>query len=208
MVENQLRPNKINDPRILDLFKNIKKEDFLPKDIKEISYSDLEINLVINRGYLKNLHLAQLILSANIKEEYKVLHIGGLTGYVSVMLASLCHELIVIENQRDLIANLNKNINNFNVNNIKVINGEFKDGFVEESPYDVIFIDSPISLIPSSFKKQLCSNFGKMIIIKKASNLLCKAYRITKNHNHYSNEFLFDIFTKFELYKDESKFVF
>ena len=29
MVENQLRPNKINNPTILELFKNIKKEDFI-----------------------------------------------------------------------------------------------------------------------------------------------------------------------------------
>ena len=35
MVENQLRPNKINDPTILELFKNIKKEDFLPEQIKK-----------------------------------------------------------------------------------------------------------------------------------------------------------------------------
>ena len=148
--------------------------------------------VVVNIGrYLKNLHLAQLILSADIKEQYKVLHIGGLTGYVSVMLASLCNELIVIENQRDLIVNLKKNINDFNVNNIKSINVEFKDGFVEESPYNVIFIDSPLNEIPNSFKNQLSSNFGRMIVIKKTSNILCKAYRITKNHNNYTNEFLF-----------------
>ena len=35
MVENQLRPNKINNPVILELFKNIKKEDFLPEKIKK-----------------------------------------------------------------------------------------------------------------------------------------------------------------------------
>ena len=29
MVENQLRPNKINDPIILNLFQNTKKEDFI-----------------------------------------------------------------------------------------------------------------------------------------------------------------------------------
>ena len=35
MVENQLRPNKINDKNILKLFNNIKKEDFLYEEIKE-----------------------------------------------------------------------------------------------------------------------------------------------------------------------------
>jgi len=56
MVENQLRPNKINNPTILELFKNIKKEDFLPEQIKKNSYNDLDAQLSSNRGYLKNLH--------------------------------------------------------------------------------------------------------------------------------------------------------
>ena len=61
MVENQLRPNKITETTILDLFRNTKKEDFLSEELKKISYSDLDINLDTNRGYLKNLHIAQLI---------------------------------------------------------------------------------------------------------------------------------------------------
>ena len=39
MVENQLRPNRINNPNILELFKNIKKEDFLPEEKKNNSYN-------------------------------------------------------------------------------------------------------------------------------------------------------------------------
>ena len=31
MVENQLRPNKINDLNILNLFKTVPKEKFLPQ---------------------------------------------------------------------------------------------------------------------------------------------------------------------------------
>ena len=33
MVENQLRPNKINDPTILNLFQNTKKEDLSDRSI-------------------------------------------------------------------------------------------------------------------------------------------------------------------------------
>ena len=69
MVENQLRPNKINDLNILNLFKTVPKEKFLPSSITKISYSDVDIKMLSNRGYLKNLHLAQLIKSAEIKKE-------------------------------------------------------------------------------------------------------------------------------------------
>lgn len=207
MVENQLRPNKISEPLILDLFKNTKKENFLSEELKEISYSDLDINLDANRGYLKNLHIAQLIHNSFIKEQHKVLHIGGLTGYVSVMLASLCKELIVIENQKDFIKIIERNVKNLNINNLKIVNSTFQDGCIQESPYDIIFIDNPIDKLPNSFKKQLSSNSGKIIMIKKIDNYLCKGYRITKNNDNYTNEFLFDVFTKYELYKKRTEFV-
>ena len=208
MIVNQLRPNKIKDPVILDLFKNIKKEDFLSKDLKYISYSDLDITVDKNRGYLKNLHIAQLIDKANINKKHKVLHIGGMTGYVSVMLSNICKELIVIENKSNLFLKLKENIKKLNINNIKIIKAEFNDGFIPESPYDIIFIDNPIKKLPITIKNQLSKNLGKIIMIKKTSNDLCKAYRITNDYNNYISEYLFDVFTKYELYEKETEFVF
>ena len=64
MVENQLRPNKIKDPIILNLFKKKPKEFYLPENLESLSYSDMNITLSPNRGYLKNLHIAQLIFES------------------------------------------------------------------------------------------------------------------------------------------------
>ena len=208
MVENQLRPNKINNPTILELFKNIKKEDFLPEQIKKYSYNDLDAQLSSNRGYLKNLHVAQLIHNAEISKQDKILHIGGMTGYVSVILSSLCKELIIIENDTNLISKINENIKNLNIKNANIINVPFQKGFNKESPYDIIFIDNPIWEMLDTIKKQVSPNSGRIIMIKKINPYLCKAYKITNNDNVYTSDFLFDVFTKYELYKNETKFVF
>ena len=208
MVENQLRPNKINNPTILELFKNIKKEDFLPEQIKKNAYNDLDSQLSSNRGYLKNLHIAQLIHSAEIGKQDKILHIGGMTGYVSVILSSLCKELIIIENEINLISKIEENIKKLNIKNTTIVNVSFQNGFNKESPYDIIFIDNPIREVFKTIKNQLSPKSGKIIMIKKINPYLCKAYKITNNDNIYTSEFLFDVFTKYELYKNETKFVF
>jgi protein-L-isoaspartate(D-aspartate) O-methyltransferase len=208
MVENQLRPNKINNPTILELFKNIKKEDLLPEEIKKYSYNDLDAQLSSNRGYLKNLHVAQLIYSAEISKQDRILHIGGMTGYVSVILSSLCKELIIIENEINLISKIEENIKNLNIKNASIVNVSFQKGFNKESPYDIIFIDNPIWEVLDVIKKQVSPNSGRIIMIKKINPYLCKAYKITNNDNIYTNDFLFDVFTKYELYKNETKFVF
>ena len=208
MVVNQLRPNKIDDPVVLELFSKIKKEDFLPENIKKSSYNDLDAHIISNMGYLKNLHVAQLIQNADISNQDKILHIGGMTGYVSTILASLCKELIIIENEENLISELEENMQKLNISNAKIADVSFKEGFNNESPYDIIFIDNPISDVSNTIKSQVSTKSGKIIMIKKLNSFLCKAYKIINEDNSYSNEYLFDVFSKYELYKDETKFIF
>ena len=208
MVENQLRPNKIQDANILEVFKAVPKEVFLYEENRAATYSDLDIHLSGNRGYLKTLHIAQLINSASIKKNHKILHIGGLTGYVSVLMANLCKEVIVVEPNSKLKTLLEKNIIAQNISNIKIVDGELDCGFLEESPYDLIFIDSPINYLKDMIKQQLNSELGKIIMIQKVGNYLNYAYKIIKNHNNYTKEYLFDVFTKYELYEESEGFVF
>ena len=208
MVENQLRPNKIKDPIILSLFKNIPKEDFLTKEVSSIPYSDSDIDISDNRGYLKNLHTAQIINHSEIDQKHKILHIGALTGYVTVLLSNICSEVVAIEENRDLRTILKKNIDKKGIKNIKIVDGSLKTGFNDDSPYDRIIIDNPIKKIDSTIYDQLSNRFGKIIMIKKIKDQLNQAYRITKNEGNLSKEYLFDVFSKYELYEDKEEFKF
>ena len=100
MIENQLRPNKITNSDVLQAFMNTSKEQFISEDKINICYSDQDIFIKDRRGYLKNLHLAQILHFADIKNNEKVLHIGGLTGYLSVLIAKLCKKIYVTDNDQ------------------------------------------------------------------------------------------------------------
>ena len=208
MVENQLRPNRIKDANILNIFKEIPKEDFVPKEINSLPYSDTEISLTNNRGYLKNLHLAQLIHYSDIKKNHKILHIGALTGYVSTLFSKLCFEVLVIETREDLTLKLQKNINDFNLKNIKIVSGSFEEGFPSEGPYDRIIIDTPIKKLNNKILDQLDQNLGKIVIIEKEKNNLNKAFKITRNKNNFSKEYLFDVFSNYQLFYEKEGFIF
>ena len=47
-----------------------------------------------------------------------------------------------------------------------------------------------------------------LIMIKKINENFSHAYKIIRNQNNYTEEYLFDIFTNFELYKDKKDFIF
>ena len=208
MVENQLRPNKIKQSKIIELFKKTPKEDFVPEKFISICYSEKDLNIIDNRGYLKNLNLAQIISSADITDKDKILHIGGLTGYLSTIIAKLCSELIIIENEKNSSKKLRENIVKYNLNNVKVIVDDLCLGNNKYSPYDVIIIDCPIYDLKLELIDQLNEKNGRLIYLKKISEELSKAYKITKSIDGETKEYLFDVFSNFAIDSNNENFSF
>ena len=207
MIENQLRPNKITNNDILQAFMNTSKEKFISEDKINICYSDQDISIKDQRGYLKNLHLAQILHFAEIKNNEKVLHIGGLTGYLSVLIAKLCNKIYVTDNDQEFVENIINNFKNNEVTNGKVIKEEFSEGLKGEEPYDLIIIDCP----QYNFNLDLLSQVnvgGRIIYIEKINEELSKAYKMLKYEDNFSKVFLFDVFSNFYLTKQEERFNF
>ena len=207
MIENQLRPNKITNGDVLQAFMNTSKEQFISEDKINICYSDQDISIKDQRGYLKNLHLAQILHFADIKNNDKVLHIGGLTGYLSVLIAKLCNKIYVTDNDQFFIDSIIKNFSNNKVDNGKVLKEEFSEGLKSEGPYDLIVIDCP----QYNFNLDLLNQVnvgGRIVYIEKINEELSKAYKMIKYEDNYSKVFLFDVFSNFYLTKQEEGFSF
>ena len=207
MIENQLRPNKITNSDVLQAFMNTSKEQFISEDKINICYSDQDIFIKDRRGYLKNLHLAQILHFADIKNNEKVLHIGGLTGYLSVLMAKLCKEIYVTDNDQSFVDSIIKNFSKNDVDNGKVLKEEFSEGLKSEEPYDLIVIDCPQYNFNLNLLNQVNVG-GRIIYIEKINEELSKAYKMIKYEDNYSKVFLFDVFSNFYLTKQEEGFNF
>ena len=207
MIENQLRQNKITNIDILQVFNIISKEKFISEDKINICYSDQDIAVKDQRGYLKNLHLAQILHFAEIKNDEKVLHIGGLTGYLSVLIAKLCNEIYVTDIDQDCVENIIKNFKDNEVTNGKVFKESPSVGLKSDEPFDLIIIDCPQYNFNLNLLKQINVG-GRIIYIEKVNDELSKAYKMTKYKNNHSKDFLFDVFSNFYLTKKEEGFNF
>ena len=208
MVVNQLRPNKINEENILQIFENTPKENYLDVSLGKNCYLDDNLDITEKRGYLKNLHLAQIIKYSKILPNDKVLHIGGLTGYFSALISLLCKELHVVEENRELFKLLEHNINNTDNNNISLFNHNLLDGLSDKAPFNLIIIDGPMFTITDNLKKQLVMSGGRLIYIKKIYDNLGKAYKIIRNEDLYSSEYLFDVMSSYQIQEQQEDFKF
>ncbi len=207
MIENQLRPNKITNSNILKVFNRVSKENFISEDNINICYSDQDIGVKDKRGYLKNLHLAQILHFSEIGNDEKVLHVGGLTGYLSVLISKLCREVYVTDNDELLVEHILENFKKNKIFNGYAFKEDLSNGLPSNAPYDLIIIDCPQYNINLNLLNQLNVG-GRIIYIEKINDELSKAYKMVKYKNNHSKDFLFDVFSNFYLIKKEERFYF
>ena len=61
MVENQLRPSEVDDPRVIEAFREVPREIFLPARLRSVAYQDEDIDLGGDRHLIEPLVLARLM---------------------------------------------------------------------------------------------------------------------------------------------------
>src|SRR4051794_27442720 len=89
MLENQLRPNRIDDPRVLSVMGELPRELFCPTSLRGVAYSDEDIDLGDGRRLIEPLALARMIQVATPQQADVALVIGCDTGYAAAVLSRL-----------------------------------------------------------------------------------------------------------------------
>ena len=82
------------------------------------------------------------------------------------------------------------------------------DGLSDKAPFSLIIIDGPIFKITDKLKNQLAMNGGRLIYIKKIYDNLGKAYKIIRNEDLYSSEYLFDVMSSYQIQEQQEDFKF
>lgn len=168
MVNNQLLPNGVKNPDLIDSFDNTKKELFVPDDQKDIVYSDSDILISSNRYLIRTFVLAKMFDNCSFEKDDSVLVIGCLTGYSVAILSNLVSYVFGIENNKEFVDQANKNLTNMGYLNCSVF---FKSNLIsgnnKNSPYDKIFIEGSVKSIPDVLVKQLKDNGEIYTVLKE-----------------------------------------
>ena len=209
MVDNQIRANKVTDLNIIDAFKYVQREKFVPNSLREISYIDEDIQLSRNRFMIKPMILARLFQSLSLNGNENILHIGSNTGYSSAILSRICSSVICIESDKKLFEISVNIFSEMGFDNVIPLHGSMENGVIKEAPFDIIFIEGSIEREPKSLFNQLNEN-GKLIVIIRPVNMkIGKAKLFFRKKNEIGIENLFDAqVSKLSIFKSNSKFSF
>ena len=189
MIEGQIKPIGGMKKNILEAFSSINRDDFVPPNLKENSFSEKNLFLKRNRFVLKANLIAKIISALNISNEENVLVIGSSTGYSSAIISRLAETVISIEEDKELLNFSEEAVKKNGIDNIVFINNAMIDGCSEQGPFNAIIIEGSIDEVPMKILNQL--EQGGRLIAMINDNGISNVIEYQKKNNTFTERFLF-----------------
>ncbi|WP_229819329.1 protein-L-isoaspartate O-methyltransferase family protein [Kordiimonas sediminis] len=190
MIDCQLRPNEVNDERLISAVRAVAREHFVPKTLRSVAYADEDISVGGGRYLMEPMVFARLMDFAKIQEGDLVLDIGCATGYSSAVLAGLAGAVVALECDDALYEAAEKKLTDEGVMNAAVVKGDLDKGVAKQGPYDVIFCQGAVDDLPKALLKQL-KDGGRLVCVKKIGGV-GRALLVTRSDDDFQEKILFD----------------
>ncbi len=172
MVEQQIRPWDVLDPKVLELLFKMKREEFVPPALRTLAFADTEIPLRLDdydsgESMLAPKVEARLLQELALKPTDSVLEIGTGSGYQTALLASQAQTVTSVEILPKLAAFAQANLKRAGIANATVQVGDGSKGW-GSTEYDAILVTGSVPEVPDSLKYQLRVGGRLAIIVGQA----------------------------------------
>ncbi len=155
MVEQQIRTWEVLDPRVLALLSEVRREDFVPPQYKNLAFADMEIPLGSGEAMLAPKLEARLVQELALTPGDTVLEIGTGSGYMTALLAKLAARVHSVERIAALAEDAQRRLERHGIANATVEIGDGARGWSPRAPYDAIVLTGSVPVLPEAFRQQL-----------------------------------------------------
>jgi len=162
MVQEQLIPRGIKDPRVLNAFYKIERHKFIPESLRNTAYADFPLPIGESQTISQPYIVALMTECLNVTPEDKVLEIGTGSGYHAALISEIVSSgnapghVYSIEIVPELVEIARQNLVDAGYSErVTVIQGDGFQGYAEKSPYDRIFSTAFAPKVPKPLIDQL-----------------------------------------------------
>lgn len=179
MVERQIAGRGISDPKILEAFRSVPREEFLAADYRDLAYGDhplpIESGQTISQPYI----VALMIQAAEIRPGDVVLEVGAGSGYAAAVMSRIAGKVVAIERQHDLVEVARERIRRLGYDNVQIVEGDGTRGWPPQAPYDSILAAASGSHVPPQWVEQLAQR-GRIVMPVGDPGWVQKLIKVTR----------------------------
>jgi protein-L-isoaspartate(D-aspartate) O-methyltransferase len=154
MVDGQVRPNKVINPRIIRAMRTLPRERFLPPSLVARAYVDEDVPLPGGRCMMEPMVIARLVQMLRVRDGERGLVVAAGSGYGAALLAACGGVVTALEEDAGLLA-LARAVLPTVAPRVTVAEGPVVEGWAAGAPYDFILIEGGVAAIPDVLAGQL-----------------------------------------------------
>jgi protein-L-isoaspartate(D-aspartate) O-methyltransferase len=163
MVEQQVRAWDVLDERVLDVFRKVRRELFVPEEHRYLAFADVEVPLPKGQHMLRPNVAGRLLQALELAGPERVLEIGAGTGFFTSCLAALSANVRSLEIFPELADLAKANLNAFGVRNAEVVVEDATES-KSDVKYDAIAVTASLPVYDERFQRQLAIG-GRLVVV-------------------------------------------
>jgi protein-L-isoaspartate(D-aspartate) O-methyltransferase len=163
MVEAHLLRRGITDPAILDAFRRVPREEFVPANLAEFAYEDTPLPIGDGQTISQPYIVALAVQALGLRGGARVLEIGTGSGYAAAILACIAKDVYTVERIEALAESARSRLARLGYGNVHIVCGDGSLGWPEHAPYDAIVVAAGGPRVPPALTRQLAVG-GHLVI--------------------------------------------
>jgi protein-L-isoaspartate(D-aspartate) O-methyltransferase len=142
----------------------VPRELFTPKLKRPLAYGDIDLPLGPDRWLMRPRDFAKLVQALAVEKDDVVLDVACGRGYSCAVLARLAAMVVGLEASESMIEKANEALEAAGVVNAAIVKGELKAGVPDQGPYDVVFVNGAVEVVPDAWLTQLADG-GRLGVV-------------------------------------------
>ncbi|HEU4664021.1 MAG TPA: protein-L-isoaspartate O-methyltransferase [Dokdonella sp.] len=148
MVENQVRTWEVLDTRVLDVLRDVRREDFVPARHRNLAFADLALPIGHDEVMLKPVIEGRMLQALALQPGETVLEVGTGTGFLTACLARLAGSVTSVEQHADLAEGARARLAAAQVRNAKVVTADALRDFDASEAFDAVVLGGATWSLP------------------------------------------------------------
>ncbi|HKT71499.1 MAG TPA: protein-L-isoaspartate O-methyltransferase [Steroidobacteraceae bacterium] len=191
MIEQQVRAWDVLDQHVLEIFRRVPREHFVPGAQRFLAFADVEVPLPEGQNMLRPSVVGRLLQALALQGKESVLEIGAGSGFVTACLAAMSARVTAWEVFPELAALARNNLNTLRVANAEVAAVDAITQIADGKRYDAIAATASMPVYDDRFARQLELGGRLFVVVGTAPVMEARLIRRT-GENSWEVQSLFE----------------
>ncbi|HEY0714139.1 MAG TPA: protein-L-isoaspartate(D-aspartate) O-methyltransferase [Polyangia bacterium] len=193
MVELQLAGRGITNPLVLNAFRSVPREAFVPAGMAEFAYRDAPLPIGDDQTISQPYIVAVTVEALGLRGGEQVLEVGTGSGYAAAILARIARRVVTLERIEGLADSARERLRELGFDNVAVHCSDGTLGWPAEGPDDALAVAAGGPVVPRALKEQLAVG-GRLVIPVGPEDGGQSLVRVTRHgRDEFTEEALADV---------------